>query len=69
MRSRRRWAGEVVKLAPVTPLEVDDSDERLATGSTTGAPWISDNDGGRWDLINARLPPIYAVPFSNKRPH
>jgi hypothetical protein len=44
-------------------LEVDDSGERLAMGSTTGALWASDNGGEYWQLVNAHLPPIYAVRF------
>ena len=44
-------------------LDVDDAGERLAMGSTTGALWISDNGGERWELVNAHLPPIYAVSF------
>jgi hypothetical protein len=30
-------------------------------GSTTGSLWVSDNAGEKWQLINAHLPPIYAV--------
>jgi photosystem II stability/assembly factor-like uncharacterized protein len=41
----------------------------LEMGSTTGALWSSDNGGERWELINAHLPPIYAVRFANKRRH
>ena len=26
--------------------------------------WVSDNGGERWQLINAHLPPIYAVRFA-----
>jgi hypothetical protein len=44
-------------------LAVDDSGERLAMGSTTGALWVSDDCGERWALVNAHLPPIYAVRF------
>ena len=44
-------------------LDVDDSGERLAMGSTTGALWASDNGGERWDLVNAHLPPI--MPFGS----
>lgn len=44
-------------------LEIDDSGERLAMGSTTGALWISDTSGESWDLLNAHLPPIYALRF------
>ena len=35
----------------------------LAMGSTTGALWVSDNGGEAWQLVNAHLPPIYAVRF------
>jgi len=42
-------------------LDVDATGTRLAMGSTTGALWTSDNGGERWQLVNAHLPPIYAV--------
>jgi hypothetical protein len=42
-------------------LDVDDSGTRLAMGSTTGNLWVSDDAGEGWQLINAHLPPIYAV--------
>lgn len=45
-------------------LDVDETGERLAMGSTTGALWASDNGGERWQLVNAHLPPIYAVRFA-----
>jgi photosystem II stability/assembly factor-like uncharacterized protein len=44
-------------------LEVDDSGERLAMGSTTGGLWFSEDGGDRWSEAPARLPPIYAVRF------
>jgi hypothetical protein len=44
-------------------LEVDESGERLAMGSTTGALWTSDDGGRSWLLVNAHLPPIYATRF------
>jgi photosystem II stability/assembly factor-like uncharacterized protein len=44
-------------------LEVDESGERLAMGSTTGALWTSDDGGRSWQLVNAHLPPIYTVRF------
>jgi photosystem II stability/assembly factor-like uncharacterized protein len=43
--------------------DVDDTGSRLAMGSTTGALWTSDDGGERWGLVNAHLPPIYAVSF------
>ena len=42
-------------------LDVDDNGARLAMGSTTGSLWVSDNAGEDWSLVNAHLPPIYAV--------
>jgi hypothetical protein len=44
-------------------LDVDGSGSRLAMGSTTGALWVSDDGGDGWTLVNAHLPPIYAVRF------
>jgi hypothetical protein len=42
-------------------LDVDAEGRRLAMGSTTGNLWASDDAGEGWQLINAHLPPIYAV--------
>ena len=42
-------------------LDVDATGTRLAMGSTTGSLWVSDNAGEGWQLVNAHLPPIYAV--------
>jgi len=44
-------------------LDVDQSGEKLAMGSTTGGLWFSENGGGAWTPAPARLPPIYAVRF------
>lgn len=44
-------------------LDVDDSGERLAMGSTTGGLWVSENQGETWQCLSARLPPIYCVRF------
>jgi photosystem II stability/assembly factor-like uncharacterized protein len=44
-------------------LDVDETGTRLAMGSTTGALWMSDSGGEAWQLVNAHLPPIYAVRF------
>ena len=45
-------------------LDVDETGNRLAMGSTTGGLWVSDSGGERWQLVNAHLPPIYAVRFA-----
>jgi photosystem II stability/assembly factor-like uncharacterized protein len=42
-------------------LDVDAAGTTLAMGSTTGALWASDDAGDNWSLVNAHLPPIYAV--------
>jgi photosystem II stability/assembly factor-like uncharacterized protein len=45
-------------------LDVDDRGASLAMGSTTGSLWVSDDAGENWALVNAHLPPIYAVRFN-----
>lgn len=44
-------------------LDIDANGTQLAMGSTTGALWVSENAGERWQLVNAHLPPIYTVGF------
>ncbi|UQA54633.1 WD40/YVTN/BNR-like repeat-containing protein [Polyangium aurulentum] len=44
-------------------LDVDGTGDVLACGSSTGALWISEDGGDRWQEISAHLPPIYAVRF------
>ena len=44
-------------------LDVDETGERLAFGSTTGSVWISEDSGDSWDSISSNLPPVYAVRF------
>jgi hypothetical protein len=44
-------------------LDVDESGERLAIGSTTGGLWLSENGGNSWRSVPARLPPITQVLF------
>ncbi len=45
-------------------LDVDDAGERLAFGSTTGALWVSEDQGDRFAEISAHLPPVYGVRFA-----
>jgi photosystem II stability/assembly factor-like uncharacterized protein len=42
-------------------LEVDETGNRLAMGSTTGSVWTSDNGGEVWTLLSANLPPVHAL--------
>ena len=44
-------------------LAVDETGARLAMGSTTGSLWGSNDAGESWQLVNAHLPPVYAVHF------
>ncbi|MBL9204984.1 MAG: hypothetical protein JNN01_07855 [Opitutaceae bacterium] len=44
-------------------LDVDESGDRLAFGSTTGSLWVSENGGDSWKSLSQHLPPIYAVCF------
>jgi photosystem II stability/assembly factor-like uncharacterized protein len=44
-------------------LDVDETGDRLAFGSTTGSLWISENGGDSWQTLASNLPPIYAVRF------
>ena len=45
-------------------LDVDESGERLAFGSTTGSLWSSDDGGNAWSHVSAHLPPVYCVRFA-----
>jgi hypothetical protein len=45
-------------------LDVDDSGERLAFGSTTGNLWVSEDQGDSWAQVSGNLPPVYCVRFA-----
>ena len=44
-------------------LDIDETGERLAFGSTTGSLWISEDGGDSWQTISNHLPPVYTVRF------
>jgi photosystem II stability/assembly factor-like uncharacterized protein len=44
-------------------LDIDESGQRLAFGSTTGSLWATDDGGDSWQTISTHLPPIYCVRF------
>lgn len=44
-------------------LDVNETGDRLAFGSTTGSLWMSENGGDSWQTLSSNLPPIYAVRF------
>ncbi|MCC2097833.1 MAG: hypothetical protein KDJ29_13125 [Hyphomicrobiales bacterium] len=45
-------------------LDIDETGDRLAMGSTTGGLWISEDQGDRWREVSHTLPPVYAVRFA-----
>jgi len=45
-------------------LDVDETGEMLAMGSTTGSLWVSERQGESWSVISHHLPPIYCVRIS-----
>jgi photosystem II stability/assembly factor-like uncharacterized protein len=45
-------------------LDVDESGQRLAFGSTTGGLWVTENQGDSWECVSAHLPPIASVRFA-----
>jgi hypothetical protein len=44
-------------------LDIDDSGEALAFGSTTGSLWVSEDSGESWQTVSSNLPPIHSVRF------
>jgi hypothetical protein len=44
-------------------LDIDESGNRLAFGSTTGGLWVSDDQGDSWQAVSEHLPPIDCVRF------
>lgn len=45
-------------------LAVSPDGQRLACGSTTGGLWVSSDAGDQWRQVDVRLPPIYALKFT-----
>src|SRR5262249_33015183 len=45
-------------------LDVDGRGDSVAFGTTTGALWVSDDQGDTWQCVSAHLPPVYAVRFA-----
>ncbi len=44
-------------------LDIDETGDNLAFGSTTGNLWTTSNGGDEWTALPYHLPPIYAVRF------
>ncbi len=45
-------------------LDVDETGDHLAFGSTTGSLWITEDGGDSWETLSSNLPPIHAVRFA-----
>ena len=45
-------------------LEVDETGDCLAMGSSTGSLWISEDGGEHWQHVSAHLPQIYCLRFT-----
>lgn len=45
-------------------LDVAPDGDRLAFGSTTGALWVSEDQGDSWQTVSAHLPPVRSVRFA-----
>jgi len=44
-------------------LDIDESGDRLAFGSTTGSLWVTEDQGDTWQTVSANLPPVHSVRF------
>lgn len=42
-------------------LDIDETGEHLALGSTTGSLWVTVDQGDSWQTVAEHLPPVYAV--------
>jgi len=45
-------------------MDVDSSGDQLAIGSTTGALWVSEDQGDSWKCVSGHFPPVYCVRFT-----
>lgn len=45
-------------------LDIDETGDRLAFGSTTGSLWVTEDGGDSWQTLSTSLPPIYCVRFA-----
>jgi hypothetical protein len=62
---RARWFGGGYDDAGIHSISPDPRDpDRTFIAISCGGVWETRDDGGeRWELVNAHLPPIYAVSF------
>ncbi len=45
-------------------LDIDETGNKLAFGSTTGSLWVSEDQGDSWQTVSSNLPPVYCVRFA-----
>ena len=45
-------------------LDVDESGDRIAFGSTTGSLWLSENQGDAFECLSRHLPSVLCVRFA-----
>jgi len=48
-------------------LDIDETGDRLAFGSTSGNLWVTDDQGESWRTVSKHLPPILTVRFVRER--
>lgn len=46
-------------------MDIDETGNCLAFGSTTGSLWVTEDQGDHWEGLAHHLPPIYAVRFAS----
>lgn len=46
-------------------LDVDETGDRVAFGSTTGSLWLSEDQGDHWTALSEHLPQVYCVRFGS----
>lgn len=45
-------------------LDIDETGDTLAFGTSTGSLWLTEDQGDTWHTLSEHLPPIYAVRFA-----
>lgn len=45
-------------------MDIDDTGDVLAFGSTTGSLWVSEDQGDSWQTVSTHLPPVNVVRFA-----
>src|SRR6185295_18166250 len=48
-------------------LDIDDTGDHLAFGSTTGGLWVTVDQGDSWQTVSEHLPPVHVVRWAGQR--